>query len=123
MTEHHIGAFATVALSWVQHHPGQWDRWLVRRCSTCHHLDWVKLIWVDTRYMTCLYCLSQDVELDELSEPLSAVCNECGARSHLDVEELERRQDASEEDDDEDPPPPDDEEGEDWGESYDPERE
>jgi hypothetical protein len=69
--------------------------------------------------MTCLYCLSQDVDLDEQSEPLSCVCNECGARSHLDVNELERREAVEEEEEDED----DEEPGEppDWGSSYDPE--
>ncbi len=95
MQQHHAGAFATVAFGWVQHHPGEWDRWLVRRCSQCHHIDWVKLIWVDADCMTCLYCLSQDVELDERSDPLSCVCNDCGARSQLDIDDLE--------DEDEDP--------------------
>jgi transcription elongation factor Elf1 len=63
----------------------------VRRCATCGRLDVVRLIAVDVDYMTCLGCLSQDVELDERSDSRSCVCNVCGARSPIDVEEMERR--------------------------------
>jgi len=81
--QHHAGAFQAVAYGWVfprAGHPP--DRYLVRQCATCHHLDWVSLIWVDERYLTCLTCLSQNVEYDEDTD--SVVCLECQARSPMD---------------------------------------
>jgi hypothetical protein len=102
ITERHAGAFTIVPEPWADEDDGEADRWLVRRCATCRHLDVVSLIEVDPHFMVCLCCLSQDVDLDESSTPLSCVCNECGRRSPIDVEEMERRAKSLREEPDED---------------------
>ena len=91
ITERHAGAFTIVPGPWADENDGEADRWLVRRCATCRHVDLVSLIEVDPHYMVCLYCLGQDVDLDESTGPLSCVCNACGRRSPIDVKEMERR--------------------------------
>ncbi|TFH41900.1 MAG: hypothetical protein E4H01_14250 [Lysobacterales bacterium] len=85
-----------VAFGWQQKSPGDWARYLVRRCQECPKLLVSDLIWVNIDYDVCASCLSQELTPDPLDDAL-VVCRTCGMRSeagselpeesHLDAED------------------------------------
>ncbi len=87
----HDGAFRAVAYGWVRLRDEQgvsigWERYLVRHCDCCRAIETVKLLWVNPDYLTCLTCLSQNVEVvkNPAGDVVGLICLDCGFHTELD---------------------------------------
>jgi hypothetical protein len=86
MVQH--AAYQVVGFGWLQETPGEFQRFLVRLCGGCQHVDVSKLIWIDLEYDFCPSCLSQNVEAMALT-PAWNRCLDCGVQSEGGLEEEE----------------------------------
>lgn len=87
------GAAIPIGLAWEQVKPGEWERYLIRRCQSCRELEIEKLQRVDLTYPICLGCFSQDAEVDTQGSEVYLRCLKCHQRIQYVDEEPNRAAD------------------------------
>lgn len=76
---------STLGFGWMQTQGGQFERYFIRACSDCKKMHIDKLSWVDTDYVWCLSCFSQNVQVDN-TMPVQYKCNDCGYMTEFELE-------------------------------------
>jgi hypothetical protein len=79
--------FQVVAWAWERAAltESRWERFLVRQCVECRRLDVARTWYVTPNLLTCLACLSQDVEprASRSVQESRYRCRSCGTENRL----------------------------------------